>query len=41
MNRFTERAKGILEDAMRFALDKGHDHVGTEHILLALLNVEN
>lgn len=41
MSRFTERAKSILEDAMCFALDKGHDHVGTEHILLALLNVES
>jgi ATP-dependent Clp protease ATP-binding subunit ClpA len=34
---FTQRAKRILELSLREALDLGQDHVGTEHILLALL----
>ncbi|PWM79350.1 MAG: NDP-hexose 4-ketoreductase [Phascolarctobacterium sp.] len=36
--RFTKRMASILETAMRSALDRGHDHLGTEHLLLALLN---
>ena len=36
--RFTKRMASILENAMRSALDRGHDHLGTEHLLLALLN---
>ncbi len=38
MRRFTKRMASILENAMRSALDRGHDHLGTEHLLLALLN---
>src|SRR3954447_14230053 len=34
---FTPRAKGTLEGALRQALELGHGHIGTEHLLLALL----
>ena len=34
---FTPRAKGTLEGALRQALGRGHDYIGTEHLLLALL----
>src|SRR5215213_4852271 len=34
---FTPRAKGTLEGALRQALGLGHDYIGTEHLLLALL----
>lgn len=34
---FTERAKKVLEMALREALSLGHNYIGTEHILLALI----
>src|SRR5215218_8483500 len=34
---FTPRAKGTLEAALRQALGLGHDYIGTEHLLLALM----
>ncbi|MDN5920231.1 MAG: AAA family ATPase, partial [Pseudonocardia sp.] len=34
---FTPRARNVLELALREALGLGHDHVGTEHILLGLI----
>jgi hypothetical protein len=34
---FTPRAKKVLELALREALSLGHDYIGTEHILLALV----
>ena len=34
---FTPRAKEVLELALREALSLGHNHVGTEHILLGLV----
>jgi ATP-dependent Clp protease ATP-binding subunit ClpA len=34
---FTPRAKKVLELALREALSLGHNHIGTEHLLLALL----
>jgi ATP-dependent Clp protease ATP-binding subunit ClpA len=34
---FTPRAKKVLELALREALTLGHDHIGTEHILLGLV----
>jgi ATP-dependent Clp protease ATP-binding subunit ClpC len=34
---FTPRAKGTLDGARRQALGLGHDYIGTEHLLLALL----
>jgi prophage maintenance system killer protein len=34
---FTPRAKKVLELSMREALQVGHNHVGTEHILLGLI----
>ncbi len=33
---FTPRAKKVLELALREALSLGHNHIGTEHILLAV-----
>jgi hypothetical protein len=34
---FTPRAKKVLEMSLREALQLGHDHIGTEHILLGLV----
>ena len=34
---FTPRAKKVLELALRDALSLGHDYIGTEHILIALV----
>ena len=34
---FTRRAKKVLELALREALQLGHSHIGTEHILLGLV----
>jgi ATP-dependent Clp protease ATP-binding subunit ClpC len=34
---FTPRAKKVLELSLREALSTGHNHIGTEHILLGLL----
>ena len=34
---FTPRAKKVLEQALREALELGYSYVGTEHILLGLL----
>jgi ATP-dependent Clp protease ATP-binding subunit ClpC len=34
---FTRRAKKALESSLREALDLGHDHIGTEHILLGIV----
>jgi ATP-dependent Clp protease ATP-binding subunit ClpA len=38
---FTPRSKRVLELALREALSHGHDHIGTEHILLGLLREED
>ena len=38
---FTPRAKKVLELALREALSLGHNYIGTEHILLALLEAED
>ena len=35
---FTPRAKKVLELALREALSLGHNYIGTEHILLGLLD---
>src|ERR687885_549880 len=35
--RFTERARQVLELALREALSLGHNYIGTEHILLGLV----
>jgi ATP-dependent Clp protease ATP-binding subunit ClpC len=35
---FTPRAKKVLELSLREALSLGHNHIGTEHVLLGLLN---
>jgi ATP-dependent Clp protease ATP-binding subunit ClpA len=37
---FTPRAKGALERATREALGLGHNYIGTEHLLLGLLAME-
>ena len=34
---FTPRAKSVLELSLREALSLGHNHIGTEHILLGLV----
>jgi hypothetical protein len=34
---FTERAKKVLELSLREGLSLGHNHIGTEHILLGML----
>ncbi|MGH7733948.1 MAG: Clp protease N-terminal domain-containing protein, partial [Gemmatimonadales bacterium] len=34
---FTPRAKKVLEHSLREATQLGHDHIGTEHILLGLI----
>jgi Clp amino terminal domain, pathogenicity island component len=36
---FTPRAKKVLELALREALSLGHDYIGTEHILLGLVRL--
>jgi ATP-dependent Clp protease ATP-binding subunit ClpA len=38
---FTRRAKKVLELSAREALSLGHNHVGTEHILLGLVRENN
>jgi hypothetical protein len=35
--RFTPRARNVVVDAQEAARSLGHDHVGTEHILLGIL----
>ena len=37
---FTPRAKKVLELSLREALQLGHNYIGTEHILLGLLELE-
>jgi len=37
--RFTERARRAVTLAQEEARERGHDHIGTEHILLGLLRV--
>ena len=36
-NRFTEKAEKALNGAVRCAETLGHTYIGTEHILMALL----
>ena len=38
---FTTPAKKILEGALRTALRLGHDHIGTNHLLIGLCSVES
>jgi ATP-dependent Clp protease ATP-binding subunit ClpA len=38
---FDDQARGVLEDTFREALRLGHNYIGTEHILLALLAAED
>lgn len=40
-NRFTKSASDVLNAAMSSARTLGHTYIGTEHILLGLLSVEN
>jgi ATP-dependent Clp protease ATP-binding subunit ClpA len=37
---FDDRVRAVLEGTFRQALRLGHNYIGTEHILLALLDVE-
>ena len=41
MDRFTEKARMAIEYAKMVAKELGHDYVGTEHLLVGLLRVEN
>jgi ATP-dependent Clp protease ATP-binding subunit ClpC len=38
---FTPRAKKVLELSLREALSLGHNYIGTEHVLLGLVRVED
>ena len=38
---YTSPAKKVLELAMRAARELNHDHVGTQHVLIALIREEN
>ena len=38
MDRFTQRARKAVELAERQAVDRGHRYVGTEHLLLGILD---
>ncbi|MCF0120833.1 MAG: ATP-dependent Clp protease ATP-binding subunit, partial [Oscillospiraceae bacterium] len=40
-DRFTERAKSVLEYAQNAAAGMGHGYVGTEHVLIALAHTED
>ncbi|MBE6008597.1 MAG: ATP-dependent Clp protease ATP-binding subunit [Lachnospiraceae bacterium] len=37
--RFTQRAKEVLRSAQEWAIELGHNYVGSEHLLLGLLSV--
>ena len=37
---FDDRARAVLEATFREALRLGHNHIGTEHVLLALLDAD-
>jgi ClpA/ClpB-like protein len=37
---FDDRARAVLEATFREALGLGHDYIGTEHVLLALLDAD-
>jgi ATP-dependent Clp protease ATP-binding subunit ClpA len=39
--RFTENAKRVVSLAQREAMSLGHDHIGTEHLLLGMVNTED
>ena len=41
LDRFTEKARMAIEYAKMVAKELGHDYVGTEHLLVGLLRVEN
>ena len=36
-NRFTKKAQKVLRDAGKVAQELGHNYVGTEHLLVALI----
>ena len=36
-NRFTKKARKVLNDAQEIAKELGHNYVGTEHLLVALI----
>ena len=38
---FTAEAKRAMTDALREGLARGHNHIGTEHLLLGLLNADD
>ncbi len=40
-NRFTQKAQNVLNLSMRFASEMGHNYIGSEHLLLGLLQEES
>lgn len=38
---FTNKCKRVIENALREALQLGHNYIGTEHLLLGLIREEN
>ena len=36
--RFTDRARRVVREAQNAAVELGHDHLGTEHLLLGILD---
>jgi ATP-dependent Clp protease ATP-binding subunit ClpA len=41
LSRFTDRTRKVLDGALREALSLGHNYIGTEHLLLALVRDED
>ncbi|MBO5294499.1 MAG: ATP-dependent Clp protease ATP-binding subunit [Clostridia bacterium] len=39
-NRFTEKAQNVLRLSLQLASEMGHTYIGSEHLLLALINEE-
>ena len=41
LDKFTTNAKKVLTNAQKVARDMGHMHLGTEHLLMAMLNIKS
>ena len=41
VDRFSPSAQRILNNSLAFARELGHSYIGTEHILLAMLNYKS
>ena len=40
VNRFTSKSQQVLQGAKKCAEKMGHTYIGTEHLLLGILNTE-